>query len=256
MLKYSEYEKKPNQMKKNSWFGPPLSRREALTLMGAAGAGLLVGEWPNKAWPVPSTLRSPCIVRPEQTEGPYFVDERLHRSDIRTDSANGQVTPGALLALTFQVMRFHAGQCRPIPDAQVDVWHCDAMGVYSDVQDPGFKTLGLKFLRGYQITDAEGSARFLTIYPGWYPIRTVHIHFKIRTASVAGRNFEFTSQLYFPDELTDRVHTDLPYSSKGQRRVRNQHDFIFRDGGNQLMLIPSTTNGGYAATFPIGLELP
>ena len=224
--------------------------------MGAAGAGLLVGEWPNKAWPVPSTLQSPCIVRPQQTEGPYFVDERLHRSDIRTDSANGQVTPGALLALTFQVMRFHAGQCRPIPDAQVDVWHCDAMGVYSDVQDPGFKTLGLKFLRGYQITDAEGSARFLTIYPGWYPIRTVHIHFKIRTASVAGRNFEFTSQLYFPDELTDRVHTDLPYSSKGQRRVRNQHDFIFRDGGNQLMLIPSTTNGGYAATFPIGLELP
>ena len=243
-------------MKENDQqIGYILTRREALTLMGAAGAGLLVGRWPNKAWAVPSTLRSPCIVRPEQTEGPYFVDERLHRSDIRTDPANGQVTPGALLTLTFQVMRFHAGECRPIPDAQVDVWHCDAMGVYSDVRDLGFKTLGLKFLRGYQITDAEGSARFLTIYPGWYPIRTVHIHFKIRPAPVAGRSFEFTSQLYFPDELTDRIHANLPYSSKGPRRVKNRHDFIFRQGGEQLMLEPSAISDRYAATFPIALQL-
>jgi protocatechuate 3,4-dioxygenase beta subunit len=236
--------------------GYVLSRREALVLMGAAGAGLLVGGWSNKAGAVPGTFRSPCIARPEQTEGPYFVDEPLRRSDIRVDPTNGQVTPGALLALTFQVMRFHAGECRPISDAQVDVWHCDAMGVYSDVQDPGFKTLGLKFLRGHQITDTEGNARFLTIYPGWYPIRTVHIHFKIRTAAIAGRIFEFTSQLYFPDELTDRVHTTLPYSSKGRRRVRNRQDFIFRDGGERLMLEPSETNGGYAATFPISLKIP
>ncbi|HET9129520.1 MAG TPA: intradiol ring-cleavage dioxygenase [Terriglobia bacterium] len=240
---------------KDQQIGYMLSRREALTLMGAAGAGLLVGGWPKKARAVPSTLRSPCIVRPEQTEGPYFVDERLHRSDIRTDPANGQVTPGALLALTFHVMRFYAGECRPVPDAQVDVWHCDAMGVYSDVRDPGFKTLGQKFLRGYQISDAEGSARFLTIYPGWYPIRTVHIHFKIRPAPVAGRSVEFTSQLYFPDELTDRIHANLPYSSKGRRRIRNQHDFIFHNGGNQLILEPSGTNDGYAVTFPIALQL-
>lgn len=233
-----------------------LSRREALVLMGTAGAGLLVGGWPDKAQAGSGTLRSLCIVRPEQTEGPYFVDERLHRSDIRADPANGQVTPGVPLALTLQVMRFHAGECRPLSDAQVDVWHCDATGVYSDVQDPGFKTLGLKFLRGHQMTDRDGSARFLTIYPGWYRIRTVHIHFKIRTTLVDGRGFEFTSQLYFPDELTDRVHTDLPYSSMGRRRVRNQHDFIFRNGGEQLLLNPSATNGSYAATFPIGLELP
>ncbi len=240
---------------KDTQIGYILSRREALVLMGAAGTGLLVGGWSNTAEVVSGTFQSPCIIRPEQTEGPYFVDEQLHRSDIRVDPTNGQVTPGALLTLTFQVMRFHAGECRPISDAQVDVWHCDAMGVYSDVQDPGFETLGLKFLRGYQITDAEGSAHFLTIYPGWYPIRTVHIHFKVRTAAIAGRNFEFTSQLYFPDELTDRVHTALPYSSKGPRRVKNRHDFIFRDSGNQLMLEPSETNRGYAATFPMALQL-
>ena len=241
---------------KSEQSGYGLSRREALVLMGTTSAGWLVGGWPNKAQAVLGTPRSLCIVRPEQTEGPYFVDERLHRSDIRTDPANRRVTPGAPLTLTFQVMRLHTGECRPIPEAQVDVWQCDAMGVYSDVQDPGFKTLGQKFLRGHQITDAEGNARFLTVYPGWYPIRTVHIHFKIRTTAIAGRNFEFTSQLYFPDELTDRVHTDLPYSSKGRRRVRNQHDFIFRNGGEQLLLNPSATNGSYAATFPIGLTIP
>lgn len=84
----------------------------------------------------------------------------------------------------------------------------------------------------------------------------MHIHFKIRTAPMARKSFEFTSQVYFPDELTDRVHTALPYSSKGRRRVRNHHDFIFRHGGDQLMLEPSETTGGYAATFLIGLKLP
>jgi protocatechuate 3,4-dioxygenase beta subunit len=233
-----------------------LSRRQVMILLGATGAAWLLGSRPNKAQAVPATSRSLCIVRPEQTEGPYFVDEQLYRSDISTDPANGQVKPGTPLALTLQVMTLSAGDCRPLPDAQIDIWHCDAMGVYSNVRDPGFNTLGQKFLRGHQMTDSRGEARFITIYPGWYPIRTVHIHFKVRTAAIAGRNFEFTSQLYFPDELTDRVHTALPYSSKGRRRVRNQHDFIFRDGGNQLMLIPSPTNAGYAATFPIGLELP
>ena len=232
------------------------SRRETIVLLGAAGASWLLGRRPVSAQILVSTSESICIVRPEQTEGPYFVDERLHRIDIRSNPTNGTITPGTQLALTFHISRVRAGECHPLPNAQVDVWHCDAMGVYSDVRDPGFSTVGQQFLRGYQLTDAQGTAQFLTIYPGWYPIRTVHIHFKIRTASAAQRSFEFTSQLYFPDDLTDRVHTALPYSSKGRRRVRNHHDFIFRYGGDQLMLQPSATNGGYAATFPIGLELP
>jgi protocatechuate 3,4-dioxygenase beta subunit len=231
-----------------------LSRREAMMLLGASGAAWLMGD--NLGQAATEAPRSLCVVRPEQTEGPYFVDERLHRTDIRSDPTNATTTPGTPLALTFHVSRVHAEECRPLPDAQVDVWQCDARGVYSDVRDPGFSTVGRKFLRGYQLTDAQGTARFLTIYPGWYPIRTVHIHFKIRTAPVAKNTFEFTSQLYFPDDLTDRVHTALPYSSKGRRRVRNQQDFIFRHGGDQLILQPSTTNVGYAATFPIGLELP
>lgn len=231
------------------------SRREILVLAGAGGAIWLMNGARSPTQAASDTPQPLCLVRPEQTEGPYFVDERLHRIDIRSDPSNGTISPGTQLALTFHISRIRGGECHPLPDAQVDVWHCDALGVYSDVRDPGFSTVGQKFLRGYQLTDAHGAARFLTIYPGWYPIRTVHIHFKIRTAPMATTRYEFTSQLYFPDELTDRVHTALPYSPQGRRRVRNQQDFIFRDGGEQLMLKPSTTNGGYTATFPIGLEL-
>ena len=232
------------------------SRREAMVFLSAAGTSWLLGRKLASAQTVVASPRSLCVVRPEQTEGPYFVDERLHRSDIRADPTKGRSTPGTPLALTFQVSCLRAGECHPLPDAQVDIWHCDARGVYSDVQDPGFSTVGQKFLRGHQMTDAQGEARFMTIYPGWYPIRTVHIHFKIRTAPMARRSFEFTSQVYFPDELTDRVQGSLPYSSNGSRRVRNRQDFIFRQGGDALMLEPTATHDGYAATFPIGLEIP
>lgn len=230
-----------------------VSRRQILAWAGTTGVLLMMAGPPRAVHTAPGTAGSICIVRPEQTEGPYFVDERLHRMDIRSDPTNGKVAVGTPLILVFQVSRVHGGDCQPLPDAQVDIWHCNAQGIYSDVQDPGFDTSGQKFLRGYQLTDAQGTARFYTIYPGWYPIRTVHIHFKIRTAPVARRSYEFTSQVYFPDDLTDRVHTKLPYSSNGHRRVRNHDDFIFRDGGDRLILEPSETNDGYTATFPIAL---
>ena len=233
-----------------------ISRRDALTWVGATSAIWLMGNRPALAQAHSNQPHSPCIVRPEQTEGPYFVDERLHRSDIRSDPTDKQVTPGIPLTLTFHVMRLRARRCEPVANAQVDIWHCDARGIYSDVQDAGFDTTGQKFLRGYQITDGQGTTRFLTIYPGWYPIRTVHIHFKIRTTPSARQSYDFVSQVYFPDELTDHVHRNPPYSALGPRRVRNQQDFIFSDGGNQLMLAPTATPTGYTATFPIALQLP
>lgn len=174
-----------------------LSRREVVTFLGATGVAWLLTAGLSPRRVDAETVSPTCVVRPEQMEGPYFVDERLHRSDIRSDPSNGRVSPGTPLALTILVSRFNAGGCQPLPSAQVDIWHCDALGVYSDVQDPGFDSTGQKFLRGYQVTDARGSAQFVTIYPGWYPGRTVHIHFKIRTAPLARRTFEFTSQLYF-----------------------------------------------------------
>jgi len=235
--------------------GRLLSRREVVMMLGGSAAWLMTGNLiPRRA--VAGVPGAACVVRPEQTEGPYFVDERLNRSDIRSDPTNGQIKPGTLLALTVLLSRLSAGDCHPVTGAQVDIWHCDAMGIYSDVKDPSFKTIGQKFLRGYQITDARGAARFVTIYPGWYEGRTVHIHVKVRTMPVARRSFEFTSQMYFNDGLTDRVHADPPYAAKGQRAARNQHDRIFRRGGDQLMLAPTAVAAGYAATFAIGLQLP
>lgn len=233
----------------------PSSRREMIRLLGGGVAWWITGSllpWPNSA----SAQDYLCVVRPEQTEGPYFVDERLNRSDIRSDPANDQVKPGTPLNLAVVISRMHAGDCQPIEGAQVDLWHCDALGVYSDVKDPHFNTLGQKFLRGYQLTDARGEAKFLTIYPGWYPGRTVHIHIKVRTAPRATRGYVFTSQMYFPDRLTDKVHGQLPYAAKDQRRMRNEDDRIFQRGGDQLMLNPTPTTAGYTATFAMGLQIP
>ncbi len=234
--------------------GHLLSRREVIAYLGATGAVWLAGGSLFPGWAIAGTPGPSCVVRPEQTEGPYFVDERLNRSDIRADPTDGRVSPGTPLALTLLVSRLNAEDCQPLPDAQVDLWHCDAQGVYSDVQDPGFDTIGKKFLRGYQVTDAHGEARFVTVYPGWYPGRTVHIHVKIRTATVSRRSFEFTSQLYFDDAVTDRAHAASPYAAKGPRTTRNQQDWIFRRDGDRLMLDVRETADGYAATFPIGLQ--
>ena len=234
--------------------GRLVSRREVMAYLGATGAIWLTGGSLLPQWALAGTLEPPCVVRPEQTEGPYFVDERLHRSDIRSDPTDTQLRPGTPLTLQLLVSRLDAGNCQPLPGAQVDIWHCDARGLYSGVRDPGFDTVGKKFLRGYQVTDARGEVRFVTVYPGWYPGRTVHIHFKIRTAPLAQRSFEFTTQLYFDDGLTDRVHASPPYIANGLRTTRNQHDWIFRRDGDRLMLGATATADGYAATFPISLQ--
>jgi protocatechuate 3,4-dioxygenase beta subunit len=226
--------------------GRVLTRREVVALLGMSGAGLLVG----RAGAQPPAAPPACVVRPQQTEGPYFVDERLNRSDIRSDPASGELRPGTVLDLAFSVSRISGGACAPLGAAQVDVWHCDALGAYSDVQDPGANTVGRKFLRGYQATDAAGLARFTTIYPGWYQGRAVHIHFKIRTA----QGQAFTSQIYFDEAVTDLVHAVDPYARRGQRRLRNDGDGLYRHGGRQLTVTPATSGPGYATMFAIALS--
>ena len=237
--------------------GRILSRREVLALLGVGGAAALARPGVTSAATRSSYRLPKCIVRPSQTEGPYFIDTELDRSDIRSDPTDGSACEGASLALDFQVSRIDAQVCEPLPGALVDVWQCDAAGVYSGVEDIGglFDTTGKRFLRGHQVTDRSGMARFTTIYPGWYPGRTVHIHFKIRTEPDADSGHEFTSQLYFDDAFTDRIFEAEPYAAAGGSRTRNPEDSIYRNGGSQLLLDVTEDAGGYRAVFDIGLQI-
>ena len=227
-----------------------LSRREVFSLLGgAAGTGVFC------SFLQASAALTSCVGKPEQTEGPYFLDGMLNRSDVRSDPSDGTISDGIPLSLLFRVSSIGARGCLPLAGAIVDLWHCDARGHYSGVQDRSFNTTGKKFLRGNQVTDSAGMAKFITIYPGWYPGRTVHIHFKIRTDPSSKAGYEFTSQLYFDDSLTDHVYMLPPYSSRGRRMMRNEEDFIFRRGGKQLMLVLVRDGPGYTSTFDIGLQL-
>jgi protocatechuate 3,4-dioxygenase beta subunit len=245
-----------------------LSRRDVLGRMVAGAAVVFLGcrrarrsREPTVSLASPATAQAAiipsCVVRPEQTEGPYFIDEKLNRSDIRSDPSDGSVRPGVPLRLAFHVSRVSGTSCSPLIGAIIDVWQCDALGVYSDVRDmnAGFDSRGKKFLRGYQTTDTNGLAEFLTIYPGWYEGRTVHIHFKIRNDSASQRAQEFISQLYFDESTTDQVYKLAPYNTKGRRSTTNDTDFIFRRGGKQLIPTLTKEGQGYAGKFEIGLQM-
>ncbi len=248
--------------------GRILKRREVLSLLGgsallAACAPAAVGApsltaaaaaagpttTPAATTAIASGVALPtCVVRPVLTEGPYFVDEKLDRSDIRSEPSTNAVKPGVPLGLTFLVSRVSGSSCTALAGATVDVWQCDALGVYSDVTDR------TKFLRGYQTTDVNGKAAFTTVWPGWYPGRAVHIHFKIRATAANGRVADFTSQLFFDETLNDQIFAVAPYAQRGGAgRLRNSGDGIFQQSGAKLTLAPIRSGEGYAATFDIGL---
>ena len=115
--------------------------------------------------------------------------------------------------------------------------------------------MGQTFLRGYQLSDSAGVAQFVTIYPGWFMGRAVHIHFKVRTTPGGTSGLEFTSQMFFDESLTDIVHAQVPYSSKGRRDTTNSRDGIFQGRGSQLLLPLLASGGGYAGNFSIGVRV-
>jgi protocatechuate 3,4-dioxygenase beta subunit len=251
--------------------GRVLTRREILALLGGTGAALVAGialprlvSAQSTATPTATALPA-CVVRPELTEGPYFVDGQLNRMDIRVDPSDDSIKEGLPLLLTYRVSDVTGGVCAPLAGAQVDVWHCDAEGVYSGVQDRSFDTSGQMWLRGFQVTDEDGIAQFITIVPGWYSGRAVHIHFKIRTEPENESGYEFTSQFFFDPDLIEQLYAEAPYADKGLPDTPNSSDNIFQgsDGLLTLELVPLTDEElaeheletGYSATFDIGLDL-
>jgi protocatechuate 3,4-dioxygenase beta subunit len=256
----------------------PFSRRDVLSFIGSVVAVGFVGCGSSQSPTSPSSSSSStsgtstgtstsaatgvstgstnalCTVTPALTEGPYFVDERLNRSDIRSDPTTGIVRPGTPLTMRLQLSQISTlVGCTPLVGALVDMWHCDALGVYSDISAQNSR--GQRFLRGYQVTDANGDVQFTTIYPGWYQGRAVHIHFKVRTNPSSISGLEFTSQLFFDESLTDIVHAQQPYSSKGRRDTLNSRDGIYAGGGTQLLLPLTPSGGGYDGAMYIGVRV-
>jgi protocatechuate 3,4-dioxygenase beta subunit len=205
---------------------------------------------------------------PQQIEGPYFVDDVPNRSDIRSNTSKGSVQEGIPLRLVLNVYGVDdsdgdgTGSCTPLKDAKVDIWHANSQGVYSGVQDAG--TIENDFLRGYQMTDDNGTVQFTTIYPGWYEGRAIHIHFKVRTFEGSNETLEWTSQFYLDDSVNELVHTKPPYSNHGPVDLTNEEDFIYtgpsNDGllnnntGKHLMLNLKDEGQGYIGTFNIGVN--
>jgi protocatechuate 3,4-dioxygenase beta subunit len=226
-----------------------LATPPALLIAAWAGPNAIPALWPSRSVTAAASAAQEgpsCVVTPALTDGPYFVDEKLFRWDIRDDPATGEVQAGVPLRLGFRVWNVTDGACGPLAGAAVDVWHCNAAGVYSDAVDPGFNTKGLQYLRGAQYTDDTGYAEFLTVYPGWYQGRAVHIHFKVRTDPFGETGYEFTSQVFFDEALTDTVHAQEPYASKGYRTLLNDGDNIYQQSGGQLTLQAVADGDGYA----------
>jgi protocatechuate 3,4-dioxygenase beta subunit len=263
------------------------SRKMICLLAGIVGALVLVGLFvlpmpmggpPGQAPPgqqpsaQPTAPNQTCTLTPslievedtpQQTEGPYFVDEKLPRSDIRPDPSDGSVQGGVPLTLVIHVYDVDNGTCIPLVGAQVDTWHANSQGLYSDIAQAG--TEGKKYLRGYQVTDGNGTARFTTIYPGWYEGRAIHIHVKVRTFEGSEKTFEWTSQFYLDNSINDQVHKLAPYSSHGPVEIRNEQDGIYAGAstdrtmqsntGQHLMLNMTKEGQGYVGRFNIGLDV-
>jgi protocatechuate 3,4-dioxygenase beta subunit len=156
---------------------------------------------------------SACTLTPEQTEGPYYFDADKIRSDVR------EGRDGTELELAIRV---RDAACKPLKDAVVEIWHADAGGAYSGFDQAAGQTT---YMRGAQVTDANGLVTFTTVYPGWYQGRTVHIHAKVHLAKTS----LLTTQVYFDDAVSDRVYARAPYAARGDRDVRNDQDGIFSE---------------------------
>lgn len=221
--------------------GRILTRREAISAGFALAASGMITRL-ARGGTVPATQPN-VVASPAVTEGPFFVDEKLKRSDLIGATDRLSVANGMPLLLTFTLYKLAGQTHTPMKDVYIDVWHCDAAGVYSDENNPmnHENTADQKWLRGYQITDDNGLATFGTIVPGWYRGRTPHIHFKARQFSTSGNvTAEFTSQLFFHPEELAAVFAKKPYAMQGNLEQANERDGIFSE-----KLADGTTAGSH-----------
>ncbi len=228
------------------------SHLKTLGMLPFVGSGLLAAGASTNA------AAFSCSLAPSMTEGPFWVDEKLNRANLTTGTSRASVLSGIPLVLDISLYDDNGQQCSldPAANVQVDLWHCDAAGDYSDVSGNGqANTLGQDFLRGYQVSNSTGKTTFTTIYPGWYNGRTAHIHLRARVYSAAGNTtYNFTSQLFFDDAVSDVVYAKAPYNTRGNRNTRNSNDNIYLgSAASPLVLLTPMGNGGYFGEVALGL---
>lgn len=187
-----------------------------------------------------------CLLQQEVTEGPFYLDPKLIRADITEGK------PGLPMQLRLQVV---TADCTPVVRARVDVWHCDAVGVYSGVQNmgDGGDTSGQTFLRGTQLTDNAGIVAFQTVFPGWYRGRTTHVHYKV----FLDAQTVLTSQIFFDEAVNREIYAEHPaYARQGQRDMLNADDRIAADAGEGAYARVKMTapDGGMEAALVVGIS--
>ncbi|MEP6658179.1 MAG: twin-arginine translocation pathway signal protein [Betaproteobacteria bacterium] len=226
-----------------------------LSTLGAMAALPLLATFRTNALAAENaSLKIACSLAPQMTEGPYFVEERLNRSDLTSGATSLGVVQGYPLLVGIDLVSIRGASCAPLAGVQVDVWHADATGDYSDVGTQW----GRKDLRGYQVSDAGGHVRFRSIYPGWYPGRTIHIHVKARRFDAVGnKTHEFNTQLFFDETTNDAVMAMTPYNARKPRDTTNAREGI--EANSRLLVATSaSTSGarGLIGTITLGLDLP
>jgi protocatechuate 3,4-dioxygenase beta subunit len=197
-----------------------------------------------------------CTLTKATIAGPTWFDAHDVRSDIR----DGR--PGVPLDLAFRVVR--QPSCAPLAKAVVDLWQCDASGVYSGFagarpgnggQPSGRDGYGDKqsaatdadrWLRGTQVTGSDGVVTFRTIYPGWYPTRTAHLHLKVHVSAKT----VLTTQLFFDDAVSDGVYRLEPYRQHGGRDTRNPTDPFYSPSA---LMTTKPAAGGWLAALTLGV---
>ncbi|WP_262057695.1 intradiol ring-cleavage dioxygenase [Streptomyces sp. STR69] len=242
----------------------PIGRRTVLIATGTTAAVLAVGaaapEAPTTPTASPAAAAAVCTLTKEMTEGPYYLDGALVRADVTEGKA------GIPLKLALTVV--NDSTCAVIPNALVEIWHCDALGEYSGYvgnnghSEPDDGT----FLRGGVLTNSSGLANITTIYPGWYRGRCVHIHVKVHTGVTLTSNGSFTGgqelhtgQLFIDETITTAVAKISPYSTNTVTRTTLAQDSIYDDGGAAsglmtLAALGSSTSSGYTGTLTLGVQ--
>jgi protocatechuate 3,4-dioxygenase beta subunit len=202
-----------------------------------------------------------CTLTPEGEVGPYFTDDSASgydRSDIRSNLDGSSTQAGIPLTPHLYVYDFDHS-CAAMSGVQIDIWHCNASGVYSN--ESVESTVGQSWLRGYQITDSSGAVTFKTIVPGWYQGRTTHIHLRLRSSyneSASLSDGSNTTQLFFPQATIDTIDTTVaPYSTEGKNSTTNAGDRVYaqQTGGKMELTLSGDSTNGYVASLVIGLPI-